>query len=184
MSERFATRSRRLFFALWPSPELRARIASEAGEAIRRTGGRPIAARNLHVTLLFLGAVPVERIEAVISAAAELHGTAFELVLDQVETWPDSNVLCLTSRQSPAALIDLSEQLRNRLSVREFEFREQVFHPHVTVARNVPRKRSTAPIAPLHWPVSDFVLVDSNMTKTGSEYAVLARWPLSPPSAQ
>jgi 2'-5' RNA ligase len=54
----------------------------------------------------------------------------------------------------------------------------QEFRPHVTLARDVPRMRSIETIRPIEWRVDDFVLVESNMTKTGSEYSVLERWPL------
>ncbi|MGH8177749.1 MAG: RNA 2',3'-cyclic phosphodiesterase [Steroidobacter sp.] len=179
MSDPQAPQTRRLFFALWPSEELRNRIETEASAPIKRSGGRAIPARNLHVTLLFLGEVPAPRVEAVITGAAELKGRSFEIVFDQIEAWPGSNVLCMTSAHPPAALDELSERLRYQLAAREFEFRRQVFRLHVTLARDLPRMRMTERTAPLHWPVVDFVLVESNMTKTGSQYSVFARWPLA-----
>jgi RNA 2',3'-cyclic 3'-phosphodiesterase len=179
MSEPSALHSRRLFFALWPADDLRARIESDTGALVERAGGRRIQARNLHVTLLFLGDVPAARIDAVVAAAAETSGNAFQIWFDQVETWPGSNVLCLTSQHPPAAFALLAEALRSRLTAQSFEFRKQVFRPHITLARDLPRMRSTESIPPLHWPVGDFVLVESNMTRSGSRYSVLSSWPLA-----
>jgi RNA 2',3'-cyclic 3'-phosphodiesterase len=179
MSEPSGLRSLRLFFALWPADDLRARIESNTGALVARAGGRRTPVRNLHVTLLFMGDVTVPRIEAVIAAAAETSGEAFQISFDQIETLPRSNVLCLTSRTPPPALAVLAEELRSRLVVRTFEFRKQAFRPHITLARDVPRTRISEPIPRLQWPVRDFVLVESNMTRSGSEYSVLNRWPLA-----
>jgi RNA 2',3'-cyclic 3'-phosphodiesterase len=183
MSEPSTLQSRRLFFALWPADDLRMRIETETGSLVERAGGRRTPARNLHVTVLFLGDVPAVRSEAVLAAAAETSGDAFQISFDQIETWPGSNVLCLTCRRPPSALAGLAEELRTRLAARTFEFRKQVFRPHITLARDLPRMRSTESIPPLHWPVGDFVLVESNMTRSGSRYSVVRSWPLASPAA-
>ena len=43
---------RRLFFALWPDEVQRCALEHNAAKAVRHSGGRPVAAANLHVTLL------------------------------------------------------------------------------------------------------------------------------------
>jgi 2'-5' RNA ligase len=174
-------RGRRLFFALWPPDEVRTGMEREAARAVERYGGRQIPARNLHATLLFLGQVRSVQIETVNRAATPLGGAPFLLSFDQLEVWPRSNVLCLTCSRPPAEAEELSAHLRRKLSS-EFEFREEAFRPHITVARNaIHRRRINEPTAALDWPVSDFVLVESNMTETGSHYSILERWPLSRP---
>ena len=178
MSER-ARRSQRLFFALWPDDDVRACIEQAARDSVQRSGGRAVLARNLHVTLVFLGQVAAARVDVATEAASKATGRSFEISFDQIETWPRSNVLCLTSRQAPHAARDLAESLHRELSSRDFALREQVFRPHVTLARDAHGKRGVEPIAPLRWFISEFVLVESNMTKTGSEYAVLERWRLA-----
>ena len=65
----------RLFFALWPTDELRAEIQAATSAIIHASRGRPIPARNLHVTLLFLGDVSAEKLAAVQQAGAQLAGS-------------------------------------------------------------------------------------------------------------
>lgn len=168
---------RRVFFALWPADDVRERIERAVRDRVQGRG-RAIPPQNLHVTLLFLGEIETARVADAMAAADEVAGAPFEVCFDQIETWPRSSVLCLTSAAPPAAAAELSQALRRRLSQRGFTLQDEVFRAHVTLARDAPRVRSTTPVAPLRWPVSDFTLVESNMTKTGSEYSVLARWPL------
>src|SRR5690606_7943609 len=46
---------RRIFFALWPDDATRGAIERACRQAVRRSGGRPTAKRNLHLTVAFLG---------------------------------------------------------------------------------------------------------------------------------
>lgn len=179
MREGLGPRSRRLFLAVWPSDELRERIARDTAALVERSRGRATPARNFHITLVFLGEVANARVDLVHAAAASIAGSCFEVVFDQVETWPGSDVMCLTARHAPRALQALSDALRARLIADGFEFGRHGFRPHVTLARDVPQMRSTEALAPIAWRVDDYVLVESNMTRTGSEYTVLERWPLS-----
>jgi 2'-5' RNA ligase len=66
---------RRLFFALWPSDAVRARLAQEAQSHAGL--GRAIPVRNLHITLVFLGGVQEERVVEVLQAAALSEGVRF-----------------------------------------------------------------------------------------------------------
>lgn len=62
----------------------------------------------------------------------------------------------------------------------------EVYRPHITLARNLPRRNSTmegaieeAGIESVEWQVNELVLMDSTATRSGSDYRVLARWPLA-----
>jgi len=69
-----AERTRRLFFAFWPDEATREAMHHSARKAVRGSGGRPVPASNLHVTVAFLGSVAeslrpeVERIGAEVAA--------------------------------------------------------------------------------------------------------------------
>ncbi|MGH8237362.1 MAG: RNA 2',3'-cyclic phosphodiesterase, partial [Steroidobacteraceae bacterium] len=67
--------------------------------------GRAIAAGNLHVTAVFLGAVPAERIDRVTQAAKLTRGGKFMLHLGRVEFWRRSNLICLIAAPTPPALL-------------------------------------------------------------------------------
>ena len=58
----------RLFFALWPSAELRRRLHALALRYQRLHGGRAMRAETLHLTLLFLGEVPRAQIASLLQA--------------------------------------------------------------------------------------------------------------------
>lgn len=166
---------------MWPSDDLRTRIHAATRAAARESGGRLIPPRNFHVTVLFLGPVLLPRVEAVKEAGAATTSAAFDMALDQIESWPGSNVLCLTCSRTPPALNELAEQLRFSLLPRQFKLGKQVFRPHVTLARDLPRIRSTDSIDGFHWRVEEFVLIDSQLLPGGSKYSVLGQWSLRQP---
>lgn len=175
-------KNRRLFFALWPTDAVRAQLAAalESHAAL----GRPIAARNLHVTAVFLGAVPQERVDRVLEVAGSAQKLTFDgkflLHLDRVEFWRRSNLVALTAQRTPPELLTIVDGLRAGLRERGFELREQeTFRPHVTLVRDVARGPAAAAVAPVQWPVESFALVESQVGQRGSEYTVLDEWPLA-----
>lgn len=171
--------SRRLFFALWPTDEFRADLVSATQKIARDSGGRVIPPENLHVTLLFLGQVPNVRFDAVQQAADALtHTPTFELSFDRAEVWGRANLLCLTTSTTPPAVTALADKLGHSLRDERSEANEREFRPHITLARDLPRRRRPEPMQPLLMKVNDFVLVDSRPGPTGSLYEVLRRWPL------
>jgi 2'-5' RNA ligase len=171
-------RNRRLFFGLWPTDAIRARLAVEV--QARAALGRPIAARNLHVTAVFLGAVPDERVDLVSKAAKLTHAGKFLLHLDRVEFWHRSKLICLMTERAPPELLAMVEGLRAGLRERGFELRDhETFRPHVTLVRDVARGPVVAGVAPVRWPVESFALIESQVGQRGSEYTVLDEWPLT-----
>lgn len=173
-----APRGRRLFFALWPSDEFRVQVQAASLAIAQATGGRLIPPRNYHVTLLFLGDVPSDRLAAVQDVGARLAGSsAFELSFDGVEAW-GRKLLCLTASTVPAAATDLATRLRSNLSSHLARPDDHGFRPHVTLARNLARGWRTDKIQPLRQEVADFALVESERDAAASHYSVLERWPL------
>ena len=168
----------RLFFALWPDDDLRARVVRETQTHAAESGGRIIPPENLHVTLLFLGHTPRSRLDDVTAAAARTLVVRFQIDFDQIETWARSHVVSLTSSAPPREVSELAGALRVQLAglVRD---EEREFRPHVTLARDARRRIRLQPTAPIEWPAREFVLVESNMTRTGSQYVVRERWPLA-----
>ena len=175
-------RKRRLFFALWPADAIRSELAAAAEP--HASLGRVIAARNLHMTLVFLGAVAPERVAAVHEIAGSVQKLTFDgkfsVHLDVVELWRRSSLICLTAGQAPPELLRIVGRLRAGLHERGFELREhETFRPHVTLVRDVKRGASVAGAASVHWPVDAFALVESKVGQRGSEYSVLDEWPLA-----
>ncbi|HET9447083.1 MAG TPA: RNA 2',3'-cyclic phosphodiesterase [Steroidobacteraceae bacterium] len=171
-------KNRRLFFALWPTDAVRARLAAEV--EIHAGLGRPIAARNLHVTVVFLGAVAEDRVADVRAAAKLTRIGKFMLHLERMEFWRRSNLIALTAASAPPQLLTIVDGLRVGLRERGFELREHdTFRPHVTLVRDVARGPAAAAVTPVQWPVESFALVESKVGQRGSEYTVLDEWPLA-----
>lgn len=170
--------TRRVFFALWPSDDLRPRIEEQARRVPLEGRARRVPARNLHVTLAFIGEVPSARMAAITEVADRITGARFELELNQMETLPGSNVLCMTTDRPPAALLGLADELRSGLREQGFKMEDRAFRAHVTLARDVRRRQPVMRIPSLHWQVGEFVLVESQRGRAGSEYAMVQRWPL------
>jgi 2'-5' RNA ligase len=140
-----------------------------------------IAARNLHVTAVFLGAVPEERVARVIDIAKLTHTGKFLLHLDRMEFWRRSQLICLMTEQAPPELLSLVAGLRAGLRASGLQLRDHhdKFRPHVTLVRDVARGPAAAGVAPVQWPVESFALLESKVGQRGSEYTVLSEWPLT-----
>jgi RNA 2',3'-cyclic 3'-phosphodiesterase len=175
-------RNRRLFFALWPTEAVRTQLAAVAESYA--SCGRAIAARNLHVTLVFLGAVAHERLPAILESAQSVEKLTFDgrfsVHLDAVELWRRSSLICLTAGQTTPELQTTVGRLGAALRERGCELREhESFRPHVTLVRDVARGSKVAGAASVLWPVDSFALVESKVGQRGSEYTVLEQWRLS-----
>jgi 2'-5' RNA ligase len=166
----------RLFFALWPDDEVRARLAA-AIAALPFPGGRPVPVRNLHLTLVFLGNVPEAAQKELTAGAAEVRGRSFDLTLNRAGGFTRTGVAWLAPEAVPPELAELVTELESlgRFAGREPETRP--YAPHLTIARKCGRVAASGFI-PVLWPVRDFALVESAPGRDGSEYRVLARWPL------
>jgi RNA 2',3'-cyclic 3'-phosphodiesterase len=165
--------TRRLFFALWPDDALRFQLSERTGNFISELACRPVAPDNLHVTLAFVGSVPAQQVATLVGLGHALNLAPCELVFDQWTVWKQAGVLVLTASTTPPALQQLMAELRRCLNAAGYTLDTRPFQPHVTVARKVRAPRD-GQIAPLHWPASNFVLVESLSTTAGVQYRVLA----------
>ena len=176
-ARREAAGERRLFFALWPTPELRASTLAATAGSLAEAGGRAVPAENLHVTLAFLGATPAERLDAVLACGRGLAAARGTVTFDRLVAWGRAGPLVLEPTAPAPALAALHGALRNRLVAAGFQLESRDFQPHITLARKLSRRPAAASIPPLAWPFDGFVLVDSEAGPTGSRYTVLARFP-------
>ena len=177
----------RLFFALWPDEGVRDGIEA-AADALRRTHvprGRWIGRHRYHLTLQFLGDAPILREDianAAMRAAEGVRTQAFGLVLDVAGSFRNRSIpWWLGCQHKPPALQQLFDTLGGALlrnGVRIESGKGLV--PHVTVLRDADTALAPTPIASVHWPVRDFVLVHSVLGRK-SAYHLLGRWPLPAP---
>jgi RNA 2',3'-cyclic 3'-phosphodiesterase len=165
----------RVFFALWPDDATRGAISRATREAVRASGGRPIAKERLHVTVAFLGELTAAGLD-VARAVPPIAVGPFELTLDTVGIWPESKILWFAPSAPPAALGDLEGQLWDALADRGFHVVERVYRPHVTLARRA--RAIEGAVEGVRWEVRDVALVESFPFGSNVHYEVLERWAL------
>jgi RNA 2',3'-cyclic 3'-phosphodiesterase len=167
---------------LWPKRALQSALADATQAVVLASKGRAIPAGNLHITLAFLGSVPVEdigQLEGVACRVAEeLRGKVAQIALDAVEYWKKAQLLCATSRgeglDSGAVLV--ANTLKSRLVAAGFTPDLKPFRPHVSLARNVVRVARVTEMKPVEWAFTDFALIGSKTLPEGAAYNVLSRF--------
>ena len=180
----------RVFFALWPAPEVADRLGDIARDAAQSFGGRATRRDTIHLTLAFLGNVPESRLPELSMAAATVGAEPFAINVDQLGFWSHNHLLWAGCQAPSAPLEVLSSQLRQALARAGFRVggEGRNFVPHVTLVRRVPEasapsERCPLPlIEPLTWRNERFVLVRSTLTALGSSYRIIDEFPLMPPS--
>nr|WP_277347509.1 RNA 2',3'-cyclic phosphodiesterase [Wenzhouxiangella sp. XN79A] len=169
-----------MFLALWPDTALRAAMVerTERARLVREFGGRRVPAHNLHLTLVFLGNVAAERVDALIDEVGQSTPPGpFTLRLDRFGTFPPARVAWLGAAPVPAALA-LVEMLIGVACRQGLRIDARSWRPHVTLVRGIDARPSgllPALDEPIDWAVRDFALIESI---PGRPYQVLRTWPV------
>ncbi|MDE0611141.1 MAG: RNA 2',3'-cyclic phosphodiesterase [Gammaproteobacteria bacterium] len=167
----------RLFFALLPDGPVRKQLC-QLQKNLGQAGGRPIPKENLHLTLLFLGNVEADKVDAVRDIAAGIEGKPFSLVLDTLGGFRQNNarILWVGPSESPPALGALHQSLRRQVGEIGLRVGKGTYRPHVTLIRkadlreNFPEK----PDQNIPWVASRLTLLASELLPSGSRYRILA----------
>ena len=96
-------RPERLFLALWPDPPVRRALDELARTRLPPGLGRPVPAANLHLTLLFLGAVEAAARSSLEAACASIAMRPVSLELDHLGCWPRARVAWTAPTRTPVA---------------------------------------------------------------------------------
>lgn len=174
----------RLFFALLPNDRVRGDIlkVAESLKTSQHANGKWIPSERLHLTLLFLGDYPQLRpglIEQAKIGAEKISAPPFTITLDKVASFPGLTPPWVLRCADPCdALQMLWRSLRAAMhDVGLLDPSESHFIPHVTVLRRANTSLGQLPIAPILWPITDFVLMHSRLGAK-NEYSLLGRWPM------
>ena len=184
---------RRLFYALWPDAQQQTALAHAARKAIKANGGQAVAVSNLHLTLLFLGAVPEGRMPELVTiarrvaAAFPMKAVPLQFTFDRLEHWKKPQVLCAIPAEADAAAsvsasqaaATLAEALRFQLVAVGFTPDLKPFRAHVTLARKVQRPKGELHMDALPWSCSQLALVQSRTQAGGALYSVVDSWLLA-----
>lgn len=170
----------RVFFALWPDPGAQSRLIRLQDSLRSSVEARWVLPVNLHLTLAFVGQVTAERLQVLHEVAASAEAEAFSMWLDGLECWRSSRVLCLTSKQVPAALNRLVETLATGLDQAGFELDKRSHRPHITLARQTGCDQfgTEAAVEPIRVDASAFHLVESSPAAVGPVYETMQSWAL------
>ncbi len=172
----------RLFFALLLDGAVRKQLR-QLQKDLDQVGGRPVPEENLHLTLLFLGNVEADKVNAVRAIAAGIEGEPFDLVLDTLGGFRQNNarILWVGPSELPSELGALHQSLRRQ--VREIGLRvgKEAYRPHVTLVRNADlRKKLPEDLEPdIQWTVRRLALIASELQPAGSRYKILIEQELS-----
>ncbi|MGM0913707.1 MAG: RNA 2',3'-cyclic phosphodiesterase [Pseudomonadota bacterium] len=166
----------RLFLALEPPPELRARLGELADLARTHCGGRRVPDASLHLTLAFLGEVEEDRAEALAEWLQGESPEGGEWRLDRWGTFRRPGIVWVGGRTPDATLTVLHEGLWDGLEALGHAGRPTRFVPHVTLLRRA-RHLATDGLPPvdLAWRWRRLTLLRSFTLDDGPRYEVLAR---------
>ena len=171
-------KTHRLFFALWPSEQVRQSIVEVLSSLPPQVNGRVIQQQNLHATLHYVGQVAESTKDCMHAAAQSVKAEAFQLNLDRLGLFPKAKIFWMGAQNTPDQLMQLHVKLGTALEDCGFVTDERAFSPHFTLLRKcrgpVPENINFS----IPWRVEEFVLVESITYKEGVKYQVLERYSL------
>ena len=171
----------RVFFALWPPPEIARQLSAIADSFAKISGGRATRQETIHLTLAFIGDVALDRLPDLVRAARKVRAEAFKLTLDQFGLWRHNRIFWAGCSVLPPALAELAAALVAELQPAGFNVANarRTFTPHVTLVRKVLALDAALPRGTaLAWRCERFVLVRSTLAEAGSSYQSLAEFAL------
>jgi len=175
--------TRRLFFALWPTDQIRSIITDKFSQLQINPQGRVLRQHNLHMTLHFLGQVTDQQRCCMHDAALSVAEYSFQLQLDHFDQFPKAKVFWMGMKYVPTKLVRLHQALGSTLERCGFKSDVRPFFPHVTLMRKCHISQTefnTDQFAPaISWRVDDFVLVESISDGREVNYQVIEKYPLS-----
>ena len=167
----------RLFVALWPDERTQDAMYAEASRFSAL--GRRIPARNLHVTLAFIGSAAASQVRSISEVMREARPAACEFTMDRLGYFAQSRVLWAAPATVPPSLLAYQRRLSAGLGAAGFKMEKQAFRAHVTLLRDAvqPSPMQLGVALQVPWSVRDVALVQSETAPGGSRYQVINRSP-------
>lgn len=161
----------RLFLALWPDDAVRTQLAAWRDGWTWPKSATPVRTDRLHMTLHFIGDVPLERLDEV---GDELQAafSPFELNFGRNALWPHG-IAVLEPRHAPSELTDLQHALGERLQALALPVDARSYKPHVTLARRAGSAVIVTDGPDITWRIDRYVLMRSHADR----YEVLRAYP-------
>jgi 2'-5' RNA ligase len=161
---------------LWPGEGVRAQLAAWSRKLHGLCGGRTPQARDLHLTLAFLGSVTPERVEPIACAGAAVALRRATLMLDRPGYWEHNRIVWAGASSVPLELDELVAELRAALTKSAIAFDTKPFVSHVTLLRDARPPAELPALEPIRWEVDGFVLAGPAIRPGGARYETLRAW--------
>lgn len=163
----------RLFLAVWPGGAVREALAGWQRAWTWPPGAALVPPDRLHLTLHFLGNIPVGEVPA-LTAALQVPFEPFELQFGHAELWPGGTAV-VRPDATPPALLDLHGRLAAALAWLDRPVESRRYKAHVTLARRAIGAAPPKAHPKFIWRAdAGFALVRSLPERAG--YEVLARF--------
>lgn len=164
---------KKLFFALWPSHRQREMLRDAINPALSTVEGNAVDRRNWHVTLVFIGDFPEERIPGLMAAVDVIDPGQIRLRFDTLTFWQQPKIACVHARTVPPELEQLVSSLQQALVPFGYEPDPRVYRPHITVARRARAFADVRLARPVEVSWSEFELVESLTFRGEQQYRPL-----------
>ena len=148
----------RLFIALLPDPAVRNDLAAWRDGCSWPRSATPVKTARLHLTLHFLGDVPLTRLPEL-----QVPCESFSLRLTHAALWPHG-IAVLEPDTVPPALLALHANLHAALHAAGLAVDERAYRTHVTLARRATGAALPETARSLDWPVHAYHLMSSAPT--------------------
>ena len=172
-------KTRRLFFALWPSDQTQQSIVDTISSLSLKTKGRITQTANLHITLHFVGQVTEEVKDCLHTAAQSVDLPGFGFKLDRLGYFPRSKVMWMGAQESSDEFVQLYEKLGTAITACGYQLEARAYAPHLTLMRKCSKPDFATVDFSIPWQVKEFVLVESISVEHGVRYQVIEKYPLS-----
>ncbi len=147
-----------------------------ASELLPAGIGRLVPASNIHVTLLYVGEVTIERRNALETMAAGISFAPFMLRLNRFGYWRRPRVWWWGASQTPESLYGLVQSLQAGARRCGVAVDSRPYKAHMTLARKVVHLPELVAIQSCDWAVDHFALVRSVSSPAGVRYEPLQQW--------
>ena len=170
----------RLFVAVYPPPDV-ARALLDALSGLEVPPYRLVPQEQVHLTLHFVGDQPAAKLESTIESVKRA-GTGlcgFDLKPDRLISLPTRGRARLIAAETdgPPPLLEVKRRLARSLSQAPRVDPGDRFLPHLTLCRfgspaSIPLVEEVITVAP--FPVTEIVLMKSNLTPSGAQHHEVA----------
>lgn len=166
----------RTFFSIAPEPDSCLAIHRWA-ELNWPHIGRLVPAQNYHLTLAFLDQTTRTQRDSIERQLHDVEPPIFDLQLDQIGYWPDSQVLWLAPGRPPEALMKLAQRCARVANNAGIKVGKRRFKPHLTLARRVLQPPPAAMLeGEFSTRIDGFALCESIRASSGVRYRDVAGW--------